>query len=188
MYFHPWRCGSAFENSFNSNPFDSCVDERCGEWMSKVESVKYANKHLTRSTANPDRFLSDGGEKPDYLTLSRVTDDSRWKNNEDVIFRLGSIETQILLILHYSLMLPRRPSNNGNDDYISNVITAEAVIWKILASGASIAARKCKWGSVPIIDGADKWNINATCAKHVWYIWHIIIAPRCHDVNKTIHR
>ena len=122
------------------------------------------------------------------LSLSRVTDDSRWKNNEDVIFRLGSIETQILLILHYSLMLPRRPSNNGNDDYISNVITAEAVIWKILASGDSIAARKCKWGSVPIIDGADKWNINATCAKHVWYIWHIIIAPRCHDVNKTIHR
>ena len=103
------------------------------------------------------------------LSLSRVTDDSRWKNNEDVIFRLGSIETQILLILHYSLMLPRRPSNNGNDDYISNVITAEAVTWKILASGASIAARKCKWGSVPIIDGADKWNINATCAKHVCY-------------------
>ena len=67
------------------------------------------------------------------LSLSRVTDDSRWKNNEDVIFRLGSIETQIVSILQYSLMLPRRPSNNGNDDYISNVITAEAVIWKILA-------------------------------------------------------
>ena len=112
--------------------------------MSKVESVKYANKPLTRSTANLTDSSQMAAKNPDYLTLSRVTDDSRWKNNEDVIFCLGSIETQILLILHYSLMLPRRPSNNGNDDYISNVITAEAVIWKILASGASITARKCK--------------------------------------------